>query len=135
MITITDSPPVRPLDCNTFLCYLVRWSVAISQQGFKSLAAIPNTACICWTDTSSGIWRDAYDYHNQVFSVSFNLSERRVIRNNISLEVKEQARVRRRDYLFRNVGPLPDEPRANRKGCVDGNTKWGHCAETLALMR
>jgi hypothetical protein len=121
------------MDYKRLLCYMVRWSITISHKGMKSLGGIPNTACVYWMDIPAGKWQELYDGHTVIFSVSFNLPNRRVTRDGQSAAVKEKARVQRWDHLVDNVGKLPEEPRAMQKGPID--VKWGHCAETLTLIR
>ena len=133
MITIAESPAIRKVDYKRLLCYTIRWCMTISYKGMKSCGAIPNTACVIWTDIPAGKWNKLYGSYNVIFSISFNLPDRRVVRHGEDVLVKEKARLQRWKCLVENVGDLPEEPRATQKGPI--HVKWGHCAETLALTR
>ena len=86
-------------------------------------------------DIPSGKWQGLYGGPGVIFAVSFNLPDRRIKLDGRDVIAKEQARIQRREHLTKNVGDLPEEPRATMKGPIDSNVKWGHCAETLTLTR
>lgn len=133
VISVTESPALGVVDFKQILCYMVRWSSTISHAGMKSLSAIPNTACIYWMEIPAGIWQDLYGSPGVIFSLSFNLSDREIIRGGVKIFAKEQARLHRFDHLVENVGQLPKEPRVKSNESDPRNVRWGQCAETLAL--
>jgi hypothetical protein len=107
VITITESLPLRPVDYQMFLCYLVRWANTISEDGIKSSGAIPETACIYRMDIlQSGMWKEKYASHSQIFFVSFSLSARSVQVDRVDLDVKEEAHIIERNPWLGSWSPF-----------------------------
>jgi hypothetical protein len=104
-----------------------KWCSALATELFGPTSA-PNTTAIFWTDVPSGGWQKHYAPHSEIFAIYTNLSAK-------NGGAKEQARVIRKTHLEDNLGVLGIEPKAASLSKVEQNTRFGHCAETLALTR
>lgn len=119
-------PQASPAKYTELLCVFSKWcdTVASSLDGQTT----PNTAVIFWAKVPPGPWQAHFGRHSEVFTIYTNLSQ-------LDSKVKELARLVRQKHLEEILGDLGIEPKANSPNIIAKNTKWGHCAETLALTR
>jgi hypothetical protein len=135
---MTESPMLSPTHekYTRLLCVFSKWCNLLSRQYFSRQRrhthspnivthSPPNTATMFWfKDTAP----TDDEIHMEHFSIYTNLAPSKQ-------PAKEQARRIRKKHLRNHLGHLGPEPKATSANKVDRNTKFGHCAETLALTR
>lgn len=124
------------------LCVFSKWCKLL---GHQYLNGSPNTATLFWfRDTAPA----DDEKHMEHFSIYTNLAPPKTPPSKSTpskappsksapsqSSPKEQARRIRKRHLKNHLGHLGPEPKATSTIKVQKNTKFGHCAETLALTR
>src|ERR1700729_3215803 len=126
---MTESPMSHPTPekYQKLLCVFSKWCHLLGKQHFGAQSHVPNTAAIAWfKDIVSTTDKSDLEY----FCIYTNLAT-----SSSPAKPKEKARRIRKKHLKRRLGELGIEPKATSLSNVKRNTKFGHCAETLALTR
>jgi hypothetical protein len=124
---MTESPMDLPTPHKyaRLVCIFSKWCRLLACEYFRGASYAPNTATIFWFEDAM----EANDNsHLEYFSIYSNLAPSKSL-------AKKQARRIRKMHLIDCLGKLGLEPKAASSSNVERNTKFGHCAETLALTR
>lgn len=125
---MTESPMLRPTreKHEKLLCVFSKWCRTLSCAYFGGVSNSPNTAAIFWFKDAASASHDSPD--REYFCIFTNLAPSKSM-------AKEDARLIRKRHLGKRLGELGIEPKASSLSNIARNTKFGHCAETLALTR
>jgi hypothetical protein len=126
-VTMTESPMLHPTPekYTRLLCVFSRWCYLLSKPYFRGYSKTPNTATLFWF---KDVIPTQNEIHEEHFSIYTNLSDSDFV-------AKKTARRIRKKHLKDHLGKLGPEPKATSANSVIRKTKFGHCAETLALTR
>jgi hypothetical protein len=124
---MTESPIDLPTPHKyaRLVCVFSKWCRLLAREYFKGASYAPNTATIFWFEDAMEANNNS---HLEYFSIYSNLAPSKSL-------AKKQARRIRKMHLIDRLGELGLEPKAASLSNVERNTKFGHCAETLALTR